>query len=230
MFTIVSMKTSQLLESMRSIVEAPGFQFLKSGKKDFYEHDVNSLNASFAPGARFMWVVTTSGTHLARIGVHPGANEFAKAAIEVGMSSSAAGAVIYLLSSKGVEFIDVNRAKSELQKFDYQVKEKARGIKEFVGKNFTGEFAVETLRKPGDGNQYARVSISVGTLGAMTLADLTAVKTMALAESESAVQSLFVKVTSIQVNEREIDQLIAESTPPSDDSVEAAMTYERARG
>lgn len=120
-----SLSHHDLFGQMAALIEAPGYPFLTSYKKDFYELDKAYLAQNWVPKARMLWVIKPMGTVLVRIGVHSKLNEHASAAIRAALRESREGCEIYLVSDRGLKKIDADRAKIELLKMDFNVGQNA---------------------------------------------------------------------------------------------------------
>ena len=107
-----------IFESMKRIVEAPGYPLLQSYKDDFYKHDLSLLLQRWSSKSRAIWVVTPNGTHLNFIGHHAKQIE----SVEASLSTGYANFEIYLLSEKGVTAISRERALTEARHLDFLVK------------------------------------------------------------------------------------------------------------
>ena len=107
-----------IFESMKRIVEAPGYPLLRSYKDDFYKHDLSLLLQRWSSKSRAIWVVTPNGTHLNFIGHHAKQIE----SVEASLSTGYANFEIYLLSEKGVTAISRERALTEARHLDFLVK------------------------------------------------------------------------------------------------------------
>ena len=110
-----------IFESMKRIVEAPGYPLLRSYKDDFYKHDLSLLLQRWSSKARAIWVVTPNGTHLNFIGHHAKQIE----SVEASLSTGYANFEIYLLCEKGVTAISRERALAEARHLDFFVKGKS---------------------------------------------------------------------------------------------------------
>lgn len=108
-----------LFHAMKERVEQPGYPMLASYKSDFYELDKAYLKKNWVAKARMLWVIKPSGSELVRIGVHSKLNEFASAVIRTALRESRDGCEIYLVSDRGIQKIDTDRAKIELLKMDF---------------------------------------------------------------------------------------------------------------
>lgn len=107
-----------IFESMKRIVEAPGYPLLQSYKDDFYKHDLAQLLRGWSSKSRAIWVVTPNGTYLNFVGHHAKQIE----SVEASLSTGYANFEIYLLSEKGVTAISRERALDEARRLDFLVK------------------------------------------------------------------------------------------------------------
>ena len=112
-----------IFESMKRIVEAPGYPLLQSYKDDFYKHDLSLLLQRWSSKSRAIWVVTPNGTHLNFIGHHAKQIE----SVEASLTTGYANIEIYLLSGKGVTAISRERALAEARHLDFFVKGQVAG-------------------------------------------------------------------------------------------------------
>lgn len=105
-------------EWMKAVIEQPSYPFLTHYRDDFYKHDRRYLEATDAPGSRYIWVVRETGTHLVKIGVHPGMHEEITAAMA---TCGPERREVYLVSDAGVTKLSDAKTKTLLQSYQYTV-------------------------------------------------------------------------------------------------------------
>lgn len=197
-----------VFETMKAIVEQPGYPYLTHYKDDFYLHDKATILNELVADAKFAWVVNPSGTHLTRIGVHDKQDEWALATIKSGLTSSNLGAQIYLVSLAGVQKVNEAMIQSEIKLRDYVVSNNAVYRK---GGQLLAVFDIRNSTKPGDGNQYCHAMYQTTNLAALTRSDLFALRDIATSEAVRLRQSFFVKVEVLTVNGVSVIDLIEKS-------------------
>lgn len=190
--------------AMAAIMEQPGYIYA-GGVKDLYRYDKERILNEFVPGARYLWVVSSNGTELTRIGVHSKTNEWANATMVCALTSSSRGAEIYLVSDFGVRKISESQAKTELDHMDYVVDDKS--VHDANGR-LLAVFEVRRHFKAGDGNNYAHVTFETKESERLTKSDLLALRSIATSEAVLAAQSFFVKVETLTINGRCITEMI----------------------
>lgn len=113
-----------LFEAMAALLQLPQLAFFKHYRNDFFEHDRRELVDWGAPGARYLWVVRASGSHIVRLGVHPKHHEYGIAVIEQLRHARGAEARIFEVSSHTIAEIDSGSALRLLAAgpFEFQVR------------------------------------------------------------------------------------------------------------
>ncbi len=201
----ITLSPHDIFSAMAAIMEQPGYLYA-GGVKDLYKYDKERILEEFVPGARYLWVVSSNGTELTRIGVHSKTNEWASATMVCGLTSSRLGAEIYLVSDFGVRKISESQAKAELDHMDYVVE--GRSVHDANGR-LLAVFEVRRHFKAGDGNNYAHVTFETKEPELLTKSDLLALRSIATSEAVLAAQSFFVKIETLTINGRCITELIA---------------------
>lgn len=64
------MSFERTFKAMRSVIESPGYPYLKHYQQDFYEHDRRFMERNYTSEASYLWIVRECGTHLIPLGVH----------------------------------------------------------------------------------------------------------------------------------------------------------------
>lgn len=200
---------ADIFNKMKSIVEQPGSPFLQSYKNDFYTHDHEVISKDLHPGRRFIWVLGPNGTHLTPIGIHPKQNEWALATIHNGLTATAAGVAIYLITTNGVTELTPARAKQEIQGLKFVV---TNGVVRKLCGDLFATFNLRRFLKPGNGNQFAEARFDVPNFEHLTMSDILAIRDIATSEAILAWHSFFVQIDEITINDQRIHKLIEERT------------------
>jgi len=189
-------------DAMRQIVEAPGYPYLQHYKVDFEKYDREILQAQWAPGNRWLWVVRTMGTHLGRLGVHPKLNEMLEAALD-----SESAKAVYLVEGTSVKEITESKARDLLKQFDYRVQ---NGVVHRGHGTDSGIASFTVTLHPWRGDQRPHGTVSfVGKLAdKLTLGDLVALAQIAGAEVVRESQSLLMPVKAVTYNDEDLYGLI----------------------
>lgn len=101
----------QIHKKMAEVLDRPDFELLTHYRSDF-ELDRSYLDRAWHDEARMLWVIRESGTHLIPLGVHPGMSSEGLAALGSDSRNEA-----FIVTNKGVEPADRNRANAELANF-----------------------------------------------------------------------------------------------------------------
>lgn len=189
-------------DAMRKIVEAPGYPYLQHYKVDFEKYDREILQAQWAPGNRYLWVVRTMGTHLGRLGVHPKLDEMLIAALDTESQKA-----IYLVEGTSVKEVTLAKARDLLKHLDYRVVGGVvhRGHGEASG---IASFKVTLHPWRGDERPYGSVGFSGKPADQLTLGDLVALAQIASAEVVREAQSLMMPVKAVTYNDEDLYGLI----------------------
>jgi hypothetical protein len=205
----------EIIDRMRSVIEAPEYRFLTHYKSDFYKCDVDYLNRTEAPGSRYLWVVRETGTHLVRLGVHPKIHEEGTAALHV---CAPAKREVYLVDDKGLTRINDERATQLLKQLDYHV---SNGVV-YKGRVAIASFTVETSRwsigKPPAGTvRFAALQQY------LALETLVALRQIAESEVVVATQSLFTRTESATLDGVDLFDMIQAQQKSLHESPELAQ-------
>ena len=198
-------RTNSIYESMKSIVEAPDYKYLKHYKDDFYKHDQKTIRNELSDGSRYLWVVGPNGTHLTRLGVHEKAAEWAKATVVSGMSATNLGVEIYLITIEGVKKLNEKQALTEIEKSDYT---HSNGIVRDKNGSVLANIDINRKARPGDGTQYVVGNAQCTDPKKLSVADVLALRDIALYEGAKAWSSLFINLESFSINERPIEDFL----------------------
>ena len=198
------MDHQSIFNAMRAVVEAPGYRLLKGYKNDFYVHDAKQLQDGWAVGAQYLWIVREHGTHLAQIGAHAKINEYASAALSTAMSSGSEYE-IYHLSAKGVKQITHEEARIRLLALEYVTH--GESVKDASGKT-VATFTVDRVWM--ERTQTGSVSFCTSPEVQKTKAFLVSLNQIAMAEMVKAWGSWFCTVQSVNVDGRDIAQLLTD--------------------
>jgi hypothetical protein len=189
--------------AMRQIVEAPGYPYLQHYKVDFEKYDREILQAQWASGSRFLWVVRTMGTHLSRLGVHPKLNEMLEAAL-----NSESAKAVYLVEGTSVKEITESKARDLLKQFDYRVENgvvhRGRGTDSGIA-----SFTVTLHPWRGDERPHGEVTLVGKPADTLTIGDLVALAQIAGAEVVRESQSLLMPVKAVWYNDEDLYEVIA---------------------
>jgi hypothetical protein len=195
---------AMLFAKMTAIVEQPGYPLLTSYKNDLYAFDKAMIMLEASPDARFLWTVRENGTHLYRIGVHGKSNEGAEAAIRAGMTSTALGCELYLIEGDSLQQVTDYQARYAMRRMDFTIS--GSNVRDAKGQ-ILASIDIDTFRKPGDGNNYAKVDFQLNSnrpVAELKYAVVSALRTIAIDESVSRCQSLFVRVESITLDGKDL--------------------------
>jgi hypothetical protein len=198
---------------MVAIVEQPGYPLLNAYKNDLYTFDKAMIMLEAAPGARFLWTVRENGTHLYRIGVHGKSNEGAEAAIHAGKTSTKLGCELYLIEGDGLKKVNEVQAIAAMRRMDFTIS--GSNVRDAKGQ-ILASIDIDAFRKPGDGNNYTTVEFQLNSnrsVSELKYAVVSALRTIAIDESVSRCQSLFVRVERITLDGQDISDamdLVAE--------------------
>ncbi len=182
-------------ERMRSVVEEPGYPLLTHYKQDFYKHDRQALIEMFAPGMAFLWIVRAYGTHLTPLYIDGRYSAESLAALKMDGEART-----YLVSEVGVHQVTHEKAKSELARFDYEVRNGFVMTK--VGANL-GSIDL-TIRHTQKGQTAAILFSSDRALESLSARDVIALQRIALAQAIERSQSLFTRVGEVSYNGQSI--------------------------
>jgi len=185
---------------MKAIVEQPGYPLLTNYKVDFYTYDRDQILREASPGARFLWVIRESGTHLQRIGVHNQSNEAAMAGIHAGKTSTKLGCELYLIEGGWLKKINEVQAIAAINRMEFTID--GGNVHDAKGQ-ILASIDIEAYRKPMDANNYAKVDFQLNTnrsVSELKYAEVAALLTIAIDESISRCQSLFVRVQSVTID------------------------------
>jgi hypothetical protein len=195
---------ADIFAKMVAIVEQPGYPLLTHYKVDFYTYDRDEILREASPGARFLWVIRESGTHLQRIGVHNQSNEAAMAGIHAGKTSSKLGCELYLIEGDGLKKVNEVQAIAAMKRMEFTIR--GNDVIDSKGQ-IVASMDVEAYRKPIDANNYTNVNFQLNSnrsVSELKYAVVAALRTIAIDESVSRCQSLFVRVESITIDGQDI--------------------------
>lgn len=117
------MNAAQALAAMHTVVDAPGYAYLRDYRRDFEVHDRELLERTWHPQARYLWAVREYGTHLCLLGVHERMNNEARAVLDH-LGSNDRSFEVYLLSAQqGLQRVTTEQARSATLALDYQVQQ-----------------------------------------------------------------------------------------------------------
>ncbi len=187
----MSQPSDILFEKMRAVVEAPGYPLLQHYKQDFYQHDRQTLQETYAPGMSYLWVVRAHGTDLEPLHIDRRASERALVAL-----NQCAEARSYVVSEAGVREVTRQQAKERLAKFDYEVRDG------FVMKNGNVNLGfIEVNCMPGRGQRKTTVHYhSAQARDSLSERDLVALNRIAVGQAIVQAQSLFVPCLDVTYN------------------------------
>lgn len=191
----MSHPSDDLFERMRSVVEAPGYPLLTHYKQDFYKHDRQALIEMFAPGMAFLWIVRAYGTHLTPLYIDRRYSAESLAALKLDGEART-----YLVSGTGVHQVTYDKAKSELARFDYEVR---NGF--VVKKDGANLGRIDCAIRHTQKGQTAAILFSGDrALESLSARDIIALKRIALAQAIERSQSLFTRVEEVSYNGQNI--------------------------
>lgn len=191
-------------EMMKSIVETPGFRFLKEYKRDFYTYDKEYLYNTMTPHARYLWVVREMGSHLIRLKVHPKMCEEGCAVLNADRDVQC-----YIVMPRLVRPVTREAAMQELATMSYAVLRDGelthvrKGMRHLATARFTCH------RPPCKPREWA-ADLSVGISGAAGLDDddIVAIRQILECDVISREQSLFVRMPKISVHGEDLIEII----------------------
>ena len=80
--TALDLQATAMFDAMQRVLEDRDTPIVQSYQDDFYKHDRNAVAQSFAPGAEYLWLLHTNGTHFGMIGVLPVKETFMHAVVK----------------------------------------------------------------------------------------------------------------------------------------------------
>lgn len=188
-------------QAMKNVVERENYPYLKYYKNDFYEIDTATI-ANMTSQSKYLWIVHECGTHLSPLGVHEKGNESAKVSLEHSLGYEA-GCDIYIVTGEGLRKVNQQQARAELTKATYKITEgmvmSPKGI-------FCCYIDVARQTRLGDANCYTKVDFTTKeSLSKATMVDLLDI---AIYEAVKEWNSLFARVTSVNLNGRDLRDVI----------------------
>ena len=206
-------------EAMVSIVTQEGYPLLNHYKQDLYKYDFENLMRSHTRGARYMWIVRDSGTHLVRLGVHPKMNEELEAVLALYRDCE-----IYVVQDARLKQISREQAAEELKKLDYSV---VNG--QVIGpKGPLAWFNVRSQPRYTASERAYAVDCEACPGTFITAKDLLALIQIVQSEMIKAAQSFFVCVDEITLNKLDLHDLFMQcSEIPTGIDLSSLLVKER---
>lgn len=195
-------RVDRVFDAMSCIIEAPACR-LKHYRADFYTHDRAYLQRTCASG-RYGWMIRGSGTHLVQLGRHPKMHEELVAALELTREIDC-----YLVDARHarVTAISVAQLREQLTQLQYTVV--GTGVRR--GQTHIASIDIQLTSWSRDESPKGVVTIE-STGVSLNLDDLVALEQIAQCEVIGKSQSLFTNTHSINIDGKDLCELIAQYT------------------
>lgn len=200
------MTPKQLHEQMAKCVDGPDSR-LKYHRDDFETLDLRYLENTWHPGARMLWVVRESGTHIVPLGIHSKMSEEGLAILDMADSEDAPKE-LYLLSLRGVTRLTDSQARSELAKIDWSLDRNGRIFHKEVAIADIVD-VVDVVVEGEDNALYADVDLfPIFDVEELSIGELVALRIFAECAAIAVAQSLFVQTRFARLGENDIDTML----------------------
>lgn len=193
-----------LFNAMAQLLKLPTMAFFQHYTKDFFEHDRRELITWGAPGARYIWVVRDSGTHLIRIGVDPKSCEYGMAVLEqISRNRNCPSALfvrIFEITDRTITEIDVGHAQRLLGASSDAYKVRNGVVSRRDGGNSYRDLATLRIDTQTRSAAMPLRHVRFTTSNKLSPADVGALRIIAQCEVVRASQSLFTSPASIEID------------------------------
>lgn len=198
-----------IYNAMLALLALPEMAFFTNYRDDFLVHDRRELINWGAPGADYLWIVRSNGTHLSRLGIHPSCDKYMEAALD-SVSRSDPAARVFRVSSRGIRELTFDAAKQLLAHTPHLYTLKDHQVLFGAGIDAV-HLATLALQRTTDENLGYLWSVEVTSDRDLGLNHLVALRELALASVVKASGSLLVSPWRVTINGVEITAAVEDA-------------------